>query len=159
MITGPEPMTRTDLGFSMLPTGAWGWGFASTRTSARPDWRAAPAPPRPSIEPSAPLRLSAAPTSESARTPAPPSAEPSTARCATPSPYWEARVRNSSKTLARSWGPGGPYGWYWTEMTGRLRWRSPSTLPSLRLRSLTYQLESGGRVWASSWNSWFWEVT
>ena len=44
-------------------------------------------------------------------------------------------------------------------MTGRLRWRSPSTLPSLRLRSLTNQPDASGKVWASTWNSWFWEVT
>jgi len=36
-------------------------------------------------------------------------------------------------------------------MTGRLRWRRPSTLPSLRLRSLTYQPDASGRAWASTW--------
>ncbi len=67
--------------------------------------------------------------------------------------------RNSSNTGARSWGPGAPSGWYCTEKAGRPLWRSPSTLPSLRLRSLTYQPDPSGIDPPSTWNSWFCEVT
>ena len=49
-----------------------------------------------------------------------------------------------SKTSAASSGPGEPSGWYWTVSIGSVRWRRPSTEPSLRLRWLTLKPDSAG---------------
>ena len=56
-----------------------------------------------------------------------------------------------------SCGPGHPSGWYCTLNTGSVRWPSPSTDPSLRLRCETKKSPSGSES-ASTWNSWFWLV-
>ena len=87
-----------------------------------------------------------------------PSAAPSPVAVLVGTPARHMR-RNSSNTSARSWGPGAPSGWYCTLNAGSSRWRSPSTLWSLRLRSLTYQPLSAGMLSASTWNSWLCEVT
>ena len=63
-----------------------------------------------------------------------------------------------SKTSSASSGPGEPSGWYWTVSTGRLRCRSPSTEPSLRLRWLTSKPPSRGSVSPTTSTSWFWAV-
>ena len=55
-----------------------------------------------------------------------------------------------------SWGPGLASGWYWTESTGRSRWRKPSTVPSLRLTWVT-SMWSGSES-GSVAKPWFWEV-
>ena len=63
---------------------------------------------------------------------------------------------NWSKKWMVSVGPGMASGWNWQEKKGFVLCLMPSTLPSLALRSQTFQ--SFGRVFSSTAKPWFWLV-